>query len=228
MKTLTCVCVISTLSFAATVRAAADSSDASQNISVQSSLQVPGAVLPPGQYILSVEDRLSNRAILRLANTKSGEHRFLLTVPTSKIAASHAGRIVFFDTTEKGKQVLRAWSCPGCDKALEMVYPKEEAAKITAATGQSVLATDPSYDRLPPDLSADDMKVVTLWLLSPQRVSGNRGYGLKAAKYVVPTVETLPATASNIYSFGLAGILLLVTSLVLRTFDERRKRCLAF
>ena len=49
------------------------------------------------------------------------------------------------------------------------------------------MAVDPSYDKLPSNLSADDMKVVTLWLLSPERVTAdNTGQGVKAAKYVAP------------------------------------------
>jgi sortase A len=65
--------------------------------------------------------------------------------------------------------------------------------KITAETGQAVLAVDPAFDKLPDSLSPDNMKVVTLWLLSPERVTPDRrGSGLKVAKY-----EASPATRAS-------------------------------
>jgi hypothetical protein len=67
-----------------------------------------------------------------------------------------------------------------------LVYPKLEAAKITGDTGEAVLAVDPESDKLPANLPPDDMKVVTLWLLSPERVeAGHHGVGLKAAKSIL-------------------------------------------
>lgn len=231
MKTLLTFCVISSLPFAAAMSAAETSSPSSQNIALASSLQIPGGVLSPGHYTLSVEDRLSGRAIVRIANIdNNGEHHLLLTVPNAHIAAIPENRLILFDTASKDKRILRAWSCPGCSRPLEMVYPKQDAVEITAASGQSVMAADPAYDRLPANLSADDMKVVTLWLLSPQRVAKSRGYGLKAAKWSNPPApsspRTLPDTASNRDAFAAAGIVFLAASFALRLRDERRKqRC---
>jgi hypothetical protein len=184
----------------------------SQKIVIDHALQIPGEVLQPGTYVFRLEDRLSGRAIVRIDDAARGRHSLLLTVPSMRIRAGSGSQLVFFRAAG-GTNILRGWQCSGCAKPLEFVYAKAEAVKITADSGQSVLAADPTYDKLPADLSPDDMKVVTLWLLSPERVSQDRGIGLKAAKYVapvgmppVPTRSRLPQTASNSYLWAMAGI----------------------
>jgi hypothetical protein len=114
---------------------------------------------------------------------------------------------------------------------LEFVYPKLDALKITAETGQAVLAVDPAFDKLPDSLSSDDMKVVTLWLLAPERITPDRrGSGLKVAKYEsspITHVDTktvasirppkhLPKTASNTFSLAACGAGLLLAAFALR------------
>lgn len=81
------------------------------------------------------------------------------------------------------------------------------------------MAVDPESDKLPANLSPDDMKVVTLWLLSPERVeAGHHGVGLKAAKYQAASAQRrhLPQTASNLYWLALLGTLFLGSSLLVR------------
>jgi LPXTG-motif cell wall-anchored protein len=156
-----------------------------QNVTLDKRLQIPGEVLKPGSYTFSLEDRMGNRAIVRIESKEKGKHHLVLAVPSGKLprAAGQDG-LVYFNNSKQDKQVLRGWQCRGCGAGLEIVYPKLEAAKITGESGQSVLAVDPESDKLPKNLSADDMKVVTLWLLSPQRITAdNRGEGLNAAKY---------------------------------------------
>jgi hypothetical protein len=185
MKNFFSFCALTLLGLAAVTRAS-DTKHDTQTIAIERGLQIPGAVLTAAQYTISVEDRMRGRAIVRIENVATGEHHLLLTIPNAKLTANTAGQLVFFTNADTGTQILRAWSCPSCDQPLEMVYPKAEAVQITADAGQSVMAADPAYDHLPANLSADDMKVVTLWLLSPERISNHHGIGVKAAHYVSP------------------------------------------
>ncbi|MGH9583696.1 MAG: LPXTG cell wall anchor domain-containing protein, partial [Bryobacteraceae bacterium] len=123
---------------------------------------------------------------------------------------------------------------------LEFVYPKSEAVKITDASAQPVLAVAPESDHLPATLSADDMKVVTLWLLTPKRImAGNRGKGVKAVKYsgsglgnaggqtsemasARPPAKRLPKTASDTFSLALWGLLSIMAAGGL--YARRRRR----
>ncbi len=156
-----------------------------QNVTLSEKLQIPGAVLKSGEYTFSVEDRMQDRAIVRISSTSGGKHFLLLTVPNAQLRGSGGEGLVFFSSSDTKNRALRGWSCPGCSSTLEFVYPKAEAAKLTETTSEPVIAVDPESDKLPANLSPDDMKVVTLWLLSPKPITAtDRTKGVEAAKYV--------------------------------------------
>ena len=157
---------------------------ADQTITLTEKLQIPEAVLKPGTYTFAVEDRLTKRAIVRITGPNGSKHYLLLAVPSGKVSQAGQDGLVFFQSKNSKQQVLRGWMCPGCGTSLEFVYPKAEAVKITDESTESVLAYDHEYDKLPANLSPDDMKVVSLWILSPERITAkNEGKGVKAAKY---------------------------------------------
>jgi hypothetical protein len=206
--------------------------DNTQNIAIDSALQIPGYVLNSGAYKLALENRMADRAIVRISSVNTDKHYLLLAVPSRKLGGDSSKGIVLFTPADDRKQILRGWVCPNCSKGLEFVYSKVEAAKITDETAQSVFAVDPAYDKLPCNLSADDMKVATLWSLSPQRITGaNQGVGVKEVRYgkankstppqskkiVDAPVKRLPKTATNTWSLALWGAVLLAAALCLRT-----------
>lgn len=158
--------------------------------------------------------------------------------------------MIFFRQAGK-EEILRGWACPGCSAPLEVVYPKADAAKITGESGDSVLAVDPEYDKLPSNLSPDDMKVVTLWLLRPQRIGPNhKGEGVSAEKYAearpaetsprqvasaVAATEPqtraalnqpqprMPKTATNTFALGLWGLLLTIAGFLSLVLRRRTR-----
>ncbi len=174
--------------------AAAQAADRGQSVAVSQNVQIPGGNLNPGTYNFSVEDRLADRAIVRISNAQdANEHYLILAVPNTRLKTTPSNRLLYFKAASEGKQSLRAWKCETCAAPLEFVYPKLEAVKITDDSAEPVMAVDPSYDKLPSNLSADDMKVVTLWLLSPERITAdNVGQGVKAVKYL-PEANQAPA-----------------------------------
>lgn len=196
-----------------------------ETVSLTENTQIPGAMLKAGTYTFEVEDRMADRAVVRISDTHNrSDHHLLLSVPNPKLTPM--GRLAFFKTTGEAGQALQSWKCATCKAPLEFVYPKLEAVKITDESTKPVLAVDPSYDKLPDHLSADDMKVVTLWLLSPERItSDNVGQGVKAVKYnkfaqapsqvAANTRRHLPKTASSAYLFELMGIICLLGACVL-------------
>ena len=156
----------------------------SQTVTLDHKLQIPGATLKPGEYTFAVEDRLQDRAIIRVTDTKKNSHELVLAVPNEKLNQSERGKLIFFPAANSDKQILQGWMCPNCQAALEVVYPKNDAVKITGETAKAVMAVDPTYDKLPKNLAPDDMKVVTLWLLSPEEITpAQKGKGVEAAKY---------------------------------------------
>ena len=120
-----------------------------QNVTISQKVQIPGAVLKPGTYTLSVEDRLQDRAIVRISTEDPNKHYLILTVPSEKLSDAGSNGLIFFTSKDAKKQALRGWKCPSCAAGLEFVYPKLEAAKLTDETTLPVLAVDPTYDKLP-------------------------------------------------------------------------------
>ena len=123
-----------------------------QNIVITEAMQIPQATLQPGSYSLSIEDRLKDRAVVRVSSLNSKQHFLVLAVNSRKLASDNSKGIILFSPADEKLQILRGWVCPSCAQGLEFVYPKLDALKITAETGQAVLAVDPSFDKLPPDV----------------------------------------------------------------------------
>lgn len=190
------------LSLGAGLCAYAQNTGEGQNVTLSQKVKIPGASLKPGSYTFSIEDRLQDRAIVRITSQADNKHYLVLTVPSEKLPAAGGDGLVRFTTSNGKDEVLRGWACPGCSPNLEFVYPKAEAAKLTDETAEPVLAVDPTYDKLPANLSPDDMKVVTLWLLTPEQITAsNKGKGVKAEKYAsakqAAPAETQTATANT-------------------------------
>lgn len=176
----------------------------SESVTLERTTEVPGATLQAGQFRFEVEDRLQDRAIVRITGQDGSSHELVLSVPNDKLPAASSGNIVFFPAGDPAKQTVQAWKCPSCAAPLEFVYPKDQAVAVTQSTGKPVMAVDPSYDKLPKNLSADDMKVVTLWLLAPKQITADgKGAGVEPTKYAdlkageTPAVAAAPATTPS-------------------------------
>jgi hypothetical protein len=214
----------------ASLLSAGSPGDNSVQVSLTAPLQIPETLLAPGKYTFTLEDRLPDRAIVRVTEPSGAQH-YLLTVPSSQLARTK-GLIYFSAATEPHS--LEGWQCPGCIRPLEFVYPKDEAVKLTASTGKPILAFDPTYDKLPDNLSPEDRRVVTLWLLAPKRVTADgRGEGLTAAKYATspkmlarnsePMPQKMPKTAGNLYVKLCIGSLLLMAGGFIQLLRRRRQ-----
>jgi LPXTG-motif cell wall-anchored protein len=197
-----------------------------QDVSFDKPVQIPEAVLQPGKYTIHLEDHLPDRAIVRISEAGGTDH-YLLTVPSKKL--SDAGKGLIFFPGASNTEILHAWECAGCKTPLEFVYPKDEAVKLTGETYKPILAYDASYDKLPANLSPEDRKVVTLWLLAPKTVTPEgKGEGLTAAKYSSPKLTAsaqplpgkLPKTAGNAFLEIAIGLFLLALAGLL--FSRRK------
>jgi hypothetical protein len=195
-----------------------------QNIAIDSDLQIPGAVLTSGTYTLAIKDNLVDRSIVEISSGNNGKRYLLIAVPGGA-ATNDAGKGISLFAANNREQILRGWLCPDCRKELQFVYSKQEAGKIVNETAQPVFAFDAAYDKLPAELSESNMKLVTLWSLSPERIDANHGVGIKAVKYssgkaipeaTVASAKHLPKTASDNFSLALYGAILLTASFGLR------------
>jgi hypothetical protein len=115
---------------------------------------------------------------------------------------------------------------PGTSSFIEFVYPKDEAVSIAKVNFAKVPAIDPASEGISvdPSLSRDDMKLVTLWLLSSTRVGPSdskpsiKAERYKTASYVQPkpALAALPHTAGSLPILLLASLSSLAAAILLR------------
>jgi LPXTG-motif cell wall-anchored protein len=197
--------------------------ETSQYIAIDSKLQVPGGMLEPGTYTLTIEKHLEDRMLVRIANGNKDSDHILLAVPNRELnAGTDAGKgIVLFNSSEnKQAQILRGWLCPSCTQGLEFVYPTAVARAITLHTAQPSLAA-----------SGGDLKSTSIWKISARYLAkSHKVSGIKAvllinstksarAPVIVAGLKQLPKTATNTYALALWGLVLLVSAAAFRVFS---------
>jgi hypothetical protein len=104
-------------------------------------VQVPGAVLPAGTYMLKLADPDSGRRVIQIWD-QEGKKLFttLLSIPDQMIEAQDEPVVLFTERPSGEPQAIKAWFYPSDRYGYEFVYPKDQAIKIAQATNASVLA----------------------------------------------------------------------------------------
>lgn len=175
------------LLFSATAMiAAAATPELSAKFDSPSAYGVPGVVLPPGSFTISVLDHLSDRYIVQVKDQSGDKLATFLALPGKSASQSADGK-VSWASGSKGVLYLKGWNFRPAGVNLEFVYPKDDAVAIAQANNTAVAAIDPASDGLltahPKDLSPQDLQIVTLWLLTPTRVGANHAAGIAAKRY---------------------------------------------
>ncbi len=135
------------------------------NFSVTTKTQVPGEVLKPGAYTIHVVDHIQDRIVVQVDGANGKEHDLFLAVPARNSAGATGP--VSWDKGPDGTGALRGFKFAD-GSAVEFVYPKETAVALAKANGTPVVAVDPESEGKPKvdKMSADDRRIVSLWLLS--------------------------------------------------------------
>ncbi len=213
----TCICCLAF--FVAPYLFAADSSRPAANLKVSEPTAIPGKTLAVGSYTVRVLDHLSDRYILEVDGAKGNTHTLFLGITGKALPQAAAGEIKW-SAAAGGAQAIRGWKFPSLP-ALEFVYPKNDAVAIAKANGTDVPAVDPESDNIQnTQLTEDEQKIVTLWLLTPTPVSASAPAGISAKKLSqvasIRKPSTLPKTASELPLIALLGTLAFAGALGLR------------
>lgn len=192
----------------------------STTFAVQNQTEIPGRTLEAGSYRIRVVDQLKDRMIIAVDQPGKKQTVFL-ALPKSDLSASpNRGAIELQGGIDK-KAALRGFVFPN-GLVAEFVYPKAEAVSLAKANDTTIPAIDPASEGMPkdPTLSQADMRMVTLWMLTPARVGPNdSGPGVSAKRYQQvasvrrqprPAMKVLPHTASEFPLMLLLGILMLM------------------
>jgi hypothetical protein len=117
----------------------ADENDKKTVVSFTQPTEVPGIVLQPGTYVIKLVNSQSNRHIAEIMNEKM-DHLYALTFTAAAARVQRTGKpvLTFYEGSNGRPPALRMWFWPGEVDGQEFLYPKDQAAKIAAATGQKV------------------------------------------------------------------------------------------
>ena len=111
-------------------------------------VELPGKTLPAGTYFFQLMDSASNRHIVKVMSQDRKElHTTLLAIPYySNERPSDQPQVRFMETPAQagngaGTNAIKIWFYPGNTTGHEFIYPRSQAMRIAARTGQPVLTT---------------------------------------------------------------------------------------
>src|SRR6185369_5386376 len=118
----------------AAINANADEWNKKTYITISQSIEVPGAILPPGRYVFKLLDSQSSRHIVQVMNGREN-HVYCtnLAIPKERMEPADKTILSFYEVPGGGPEPVRAWFYPGDLIGQEFVYPKKRMLEIRAA-----------------------------------------------------------------------------------------------
>jgi hypothetical protein len=111
-------------------------------LTVNETIQVPGAVLQPGKYVMKLADSPSNRHIVHVYNEREDQlMTTILAVPNYRLQPTGQTEFQWWEVPAGQPRALRAWFYPGDNFGQEFAYPKTAAVQIAAANNANVPTT---------------------------------------------------------------------------------------
>jgi hypothetical protein len=146
----------------------ADEYDKKTVVTFDQPTEVPGIVLQPGKYVIKLLNSSSNRHIAEVMNERM-DHLYALTFTTSAERLSPIRErdnkkiLTFYEGKNGQPQAIRLWFWPGDTIGQEFLYPKDQAAKIAANTGEKVAEGNlPTRAESGQNLTPDNANGITL------------------------------------------------------------------
>ena len=106
-------------------------------------IMVPGATLPPGEYVFRLMDLKSNRHVVQVLDRD--ERRVLATthaIPVKRQDTKGTTTLTFNPTGSDAPPALKAWYYPGSIYGHEFIYPEDQAREIATRQKTIVLSDD--------------------------------------------------------------------------------------
>lgn len=207
------------------------------NLTVNESIEVPGAILPPGQYVVKLVDSQSNRNIVQFLNDREDKvYSTVIAIPNQRLEPTGDSVFSFYEVPQGQPPALHAWFYPGDTFGQEFVYSKRRGEEIAQMTHQTVAtvpeATEPmtqpeAEEVVPPPVVTEpeasvadsDQSNEAAAQSSPTPAENTQEeYPLMAQNQPPPTpapepaANQLPQTASQVPLAGLLGVTLMIAA----------------
>ncbi len=203
-------------------QAFADQWDKKTLVTFSAAVEIPGMVLPAGQYIFKLADSAANRNIVQVFNAEENEiFATILAIPSYRLQPAGDTVMLFEERSVGQPQAIHAWFYPGDNFGQEFVYPKARALELARETQEPVLSanvtpteTIQELEQTPvAEITADNHEVQLEEPTAPRTAPE-----IPKAELTEAPVEELPQTASSlpligiiaISSLGLAALLFVV------------------
>jgi len=207
----------------------ADAWDKKTILTVNETVQLPGATLPPGKYVMKLLDSPSNRHIVQVFNEDQSKLiTTILAIPNERLQPTGSTRFGYWETPEGQPRAMRSWFYPGDNFGQEFAYPKQTAITIAQTTRESV-PTIESTDLTTAEVTRTEPEVREEIAAAPEPVPQPETQAVTEAPVVEERVEiaqntpppaptvveesrpietpvTLPATGSPLPLIALSGL----------------------
>jgi len=125
-------------------------------------VEIPGVVLPAGQYVFKLADSLSDRHIVQVFNADEDKiFATILAIPHYRMRPADETVILFEERRAGQPQAIHAWFYPGETYGQEFVYPKGRALELARATQQPVLTAEVTPTETPSELEKTPVLALT-------------------------------------------------------------------
>jgi len=176
----------------------ADEYDKKTIVTFDQPTEIPGIVLQPGKYVIKLLNSPSNRHIAEVMNERM-DHLYALTFTAAAERLSplddktNKKILTFYEGKNGQPQAIRRWFWPGDTIGQEFLYPKKQAAKIAANTGEKVAEGNlPTVAESGQSLVPDNAKDVAL----ESREESKPAESVLTARAAEP--ETPPAASTTV------------------------------
>ena len=198
-------------------------------------VEVPGVILPAGNYVFKLADSPSNRHIVQIFNAEEDlVYATILAIPHHRMEPAEETVILFEERRADQPQAIHAWFYPGELIGQQFVYPKSRALELARVTHQPVPSGEVRPDEARAELESaplvevtpENEKVEPVEISEPTPVAtpAPSTEPLTPAPRETPTAQPqpeLPKTASPIPLIGLLGASGLGLAGLLKVFRMR-------
>lgn len=122
-------------------KATADDWNKTTKVKFSGPVEVPGMVLPAGEYTFALMDSPSDRHIVQIWNAdKTKLFVTILAINNYRLTPTGETVLTFDERPRDTPEALHAWFYPGDNFGQEFVYPKNRAFELAKANKTPVLA----------------------------------------------------------------------------------------
>jgi hypothetical protein len=186
-------------------------------------VELPGITLPPGTYTFRLSDSNSDRHIVQVFDKDSAKlHTTILAIPARRLHVTDDTVVTFHEQPAEATPAVRYWYYPGDDVGQEFAYPKAQATRIAAATGEPVLAIDSDASMTAPVTRVEgDVRAETAAADTPGSAAADTAARTDTEPAGTSGDRRLPQTASTLPLVGLIGLLALGGAVAARMVRAR-------